>query len=371
MRVGMPMGQGQGLDIRTSTRLAEARSTQAPELAGSLERARADVDSSPIRTHQVDPEVARAQRDRRLLEGHSTEELLLAAQASGNAEALPSRLAALFRQRPQAIAAAQAIVRKSGGNRLLCDGLAAAGSDAAVEALRLLAHDRAAASAVRVDAVTSFVLLQRPSLAAMRALGDLLDDADPALRSAARLISGSLARAGRGEHAEEAAALDQQLLSRYTAAGDAATRTELLSALGNSASAALLPALTAALRDPAAEVRIAAARALRLAEDPAVDGLLARTITDDRDPRVRAAAIFAAGFRSGAPFVDALVRAASSDAVEYVRADAIGLLRRQPDVSSKIAETLTRVAEHDPKVGIRRLAREALAANRDPAPRPR
>jgi HEAT repeat protein len=151
-------------------------------------------------------------------------------------------------------------------------------------------------------------------------------------------------------------------LSRYAAAKDTATRTELLSALGNSASAAVLPTIEAALRDDAPEVRGAAARAMRLADDAAVDALLADAIAQDRDPRVRAAAIFAAGFRPVAPYVDALLHAATSDAAEYVRADAIGLLRRQQGASSKIPESLARIAERDPKPGIRRLAREALAA---------
>ncbi|HYV46109.1 MAG TPA: HEAT repeat domain-containing protein [Myxococcaceae bacterium] len=92
-----------------------------------------------------------------------------------------------------------------------------------------------------------------------------------------------------------------------------------------------------------------------------MDDRLARAITGDRDPRVRAAAIFAAGFREGDALVEALIRTATGDAVEYVRGDAVSALRRQPATSSPVHEALAQAAAHDPKLGIRRLAREALS----------
>jgi hypothetical protein len=111
-------------------------------------------------------------------------------------------------------------------------------------------------------------------------------------------------------------------------------------------------------------VRAAAARALRLAPGAEVDRLLSATITSDRNPGVRASAILAAGFRRplGSQLGEALLRAASADPVDYVRGDAITLLRRNPDASPRLAETLAKIAQTDAKPDIRRLAGEALTS---------
>jgi len=108
----------------------------------------------------------------------------------------------------------------------------------------------------------------------------------------------------------------------------------------------------------------AAARALRLATGPEIDGLLGAAITSDGDAGVRAAAIFAAGFRHpiGPQIGQALVRAAKADPAESVRSGAITLLRENPGASPETAETLAWIAGHDAKPGVRRLAQEALTS---------
>jgi hypothetical protein len=63
-----------------------------------------------------------------------------------------------------------------------------------------------------------------------------------------------------------------------------------------------------------------------LVPDPDVDRLLAATLRGDQDPTVRAAAVFAAGFRKLGPLVDALADAAENDPVDYVRSGAVTLL---------------------------------------------
>jgi hypothetical protein len=63
------------------------------------------------------------------------------------------------------------------------------------------------------------------------------------------------------------------------------------------------------------------------------------------------------------PLVDALLRVARGDSVDYVRSNAITLLRRNSDASPDIAKTLAWVAINDPKPGIRRLASEALGTS--------
>jgi hypothetical protein len=365
VRMGVPIGDAGQLAAITETHLSNCRRSHAPELIGSLAHALPHLVSSPIVTHKQDPEQVRAQLDDRLLEGCTTESLLEAAMAKQKTdEVLSYRLSALFRRRPGAVPAALALLRKSGAQERITDALGSAGSPEAIAALGALARDRTAPRPVRVDALTALIFMPHPRPEVMRVPAALLDDDDARVASAARIASGALARAGRAEHPAEADAIDGALIARYRKAQEVGELSSLLAALGNSIGPALRPVIEGALRDPRAPVRASAARALRLAPGPDIDRLLSATITSDVDPGVRAAAIFATSFRRpmGTPLGEALVRAARTDPVEYVRSDAVSLLSERPDATPDMSETLAWVAEHDAKPGLRRLAQEALAS---------
>lgn len=318
MRLGLPLGDRGQITIGASTRLDRARTQSAPELIGSL--ATADVESAPICTQQLDPAAALLAEDRRLLDGQSADVLLTAARRGTYDRALAHRLAALFRRQPATVAPAAALARAA-ENPLVTRALAAAGSDEAMAALSAIAHDRKATARSRIDALSALVFVAHPSVAAMRAPSDLLDEGG-ALGDAARLVAAALGRAGAAEHPGEAEEIDRRLLSRWDGSSDAAARIALLEALGNSASPRVAPTIEQALRDRRAEVRAAAANALRLVEGEAAERLLAHAITDDADGRVRAAAIAATGFRNLAPLTPALRAAAARDPESYVRAAA-------------------------------------------------
>ena len=328
LRVGVPFGPNSWLQTRTSIRLHDVRVARVPALVGSLERERATLDSSAIRTHNPDPERALAERDATLLEGRTTEDLLAAALSPSEDRELPARLAALFRRRPNAVPAALAIARARDGASRITEALAAVATPTALATLGMLAHDRAAPEGSRVDALNALVLVTAPSIEAMRIPRDLLDDPSPLVRRAALFSDGALARAARRDHREESDTIDRALVARYAAARDERARIEVLSALGNSAGPLALPLLDGALASDRPELRAAAASALRLAEDPDVDTWLARVITSDGDARVRSAGIFAASFRPIGPLFDALERVATSDPVDALRRDAGALLRR-------------------------------------------
>jgi hypothetical protein len=310
----------------------------------------------------------RAEHDARLLEGHATEPLLAAtldsAKNKGADRLLPDRLAALFRQRPEATTAAISLLRKNGPTKRITDALGSAGSPAAVDALGSIARDRTLPRPLRIDALTAFILAQHPSVVAMRTPAALLDDDDVSIASAARIVSGALARAGRATHPAEADRIDAALVARYRKAQGIEEAQGLLAALGNSLGPSVTPVIENALHDPRVPVRAAAARALRLAVGPEVDRLLSAIITDDRDPGVRAAAIFAVSFRHpiSPALGEALVHAASVDPVKYVRRGAVTLLRQNPNASPRIPETLAWIAEHDSQPGVRRLAQETLTS---------
>jgi hypothetical protein len=315
-------------------------------------------------TQKPDPEELRARLDDQLLAGRTTQSLLQAVVAKGEDSRLSDRLAALFRRRPEATAAAVELLRKVGPNRMITDALGSAGSAAAIEGLGAVARDRTLTRALRIDAVTGFILMQHPSVQAMRIPPTLLDDDDARIASAARMASGALARAGRAGHRAEADKIDRALVERYRKAQQAGELSDLLGSLGNSIGASVLPVIEDALRDPRAPVRAAAARALRLATGPDIDGLLSATITGDQDSGVRAAAIFAASFRHplGPQLGEALVRAAKSDPAESDRSSAVSLLHQNPEAAPDVRETLAWVVQHDAKPGVRRLAQEALTS---------
>ncbi|HLK69536.1 MAG TPA: HEAT repeat domain-containing protein [Bryobacteraceae bacterium] len=367
--MGVTFGNAGQLAAVTEVHLSGLRKSQSREMIGSLSRARAEVVSSPVRTHQPNPEQLRARLDGQLLDGHTTESLLEAAaldteKSEGADHLLGDRLAALFRQRPESPAAALDLLRKTGPRSRITDALGIAGSAAAIETLGVIARDRNLSRPLRIDALTAFILMQHPGVQAMRMPAALLDDDDAAIAAAARIASGGLAHAGRADHPEEAAAIDAALVLRYRKAHEATEATNLLVALGNSAGKSALPVIQEALRDPREAVRAAAAGALRLVDAPEVDGLLSATIVNDRDAAVRASAIFAATFHHPlAPKIgDALVHAAKMDPAEHVRVAAINLLRKNSAAAPHLAETLSWIAQHDPKPGVRLLAQDALKA---------
>lgn len=350
------------LSAVTEFHASNLRSGRAPELIGSLERQQSNVAGSPIVTQRPEAGVVRAEADDRLLHGYTTEAVLDAGFAKNAGAAENDRLTALFRQRPEAAAAAAAMLTKNGPIRSVTNALGAAGSLSAVVALDGLAHNAALPGNLRVDALVAFVQMQHPTAEAMHVPSDLARDSESDIRSAARMIDGALAHAGRAQHPAEADAIDAELIGLYRSAEQTQEKIEMLGALGNSAGPSVVPVLEDALRDSTASIRAAAARGLRLATGFQVDHVLGDTISSDRDAAVRADAIFATRFRHplSPPLVEALLHAASDDAARYVRSDAIAVLHQNSGASSQVAETLGRIAQLDADAGIRRQAREAL-----------
>jgi HEAT repeat protein len=364
VRMDLAQNQSEKLAAVTEFHAGNLRTGRASELAGSLQRELPNVVDSPIVTQSGGVEAVRTEADDRLLKGHTTETILAEAFAKSADDAPADRLTALFRRRPEAASAAIAMLMKQGAKRRVTNALGAAGTPSAVKALNGLAQNLAIAETLRVDAIVAFVQMQHPSATAMHSLDGLMSESNPAIRSAARMMSGALSHAGRAEHPREADAVDASLIKLYRSSHDVYKRSELLGALGNSSGPSVVPVVEEALRDTTSAVRAAAARALRLAQGAEIDQLLAGVITSDRDGVVRADAIFATRFRHPLPMslTDALLRAASTDGARYVRSDAIAVLSQNPTASLRIPETLEQIAEHDPDPGLRHQAREALRA---------
>lgn len=365
MRIEVAAVKADQLATVTEIHLGNRRAVQAPELIGSLARALPNVIRSAIVTHRPDPAEVQAQADDRLLEGHTTELLLREAFAKQPADKdLSARLEALFRRRPEAASAAVALLAKDGAQKRITDALAEAGSPAALAALATIARNSLLDESLRVDAIVAFVQVQHPSLEAMHVPAGLMGDSNAAVQSAARLMSGTMARVGRAEYPADADAIDASLIALYRGAQGNGEKVDVLRALGNSAGPSVVPIVVEALRDSHALIRAAAARGLRLAPGSEIDRLLANVMTSDEDPAVRADAIFATHFRRPLPaaLVDAVLHDATADSVDYVRSKAVAVLRQNPEASPDIPGTLARIADRDANPGIRRQASEALAA---------
>ena len=365
IRLGVPGTKNNSLVTRVEVHLSDPRTSLAPVTAATL-MPTTGIDDVPVMTQQSDPAEALADMDAQMLEGHRTAAIL---DAAGNGDSTSDRrLVALLRRRPDAVPLAVARLgddarrgRAAGTDaaaQALLGALAAAGTAPAIEALHAVARDAARPVTRRVGALMALEGIREPSVMAMRAPASLLDDPNPKVREAARLATGALARAGRAGHSVDADGLEADLVVRLTRATTPETRRAYLAALGNSAGPRAAEAITDALRDGHEEVRVSAARGLRLVPGEAADALLAATAASDASAEVRGAALFAIGFRL--PFSTALWRAvvdaARTDAAEPVRNRAVGLLRADTAHRAEAASTLAWVAGHDPSPALRRLA---------------
>ncbi len=368
IRLGVPGTKNNSLVTRVEVHLSDPRTSLEPVTAATL-MPTTGIDDVPVMTQQSDPVEALADMDAQMLEGHRTAAIMDAA-GSGDSTS-DRRLVALFRRRPDAVPLA--VARLDGaarggrgpgaagtdaGAQALLGALAAAGTAPAIEALHAVARDTVRAVTLRVGALMALEGIREPSIMAMRAPASLLDDPNPKVREAARLATGALARAGRAAHSVEADGREADLVARLARATTPEARRAYLAALGNSAGLRAAEAIASALRDAREEVRVSAARGLRLVPGEDADALLATSATTDASAEVRGAALFAIGFRL--PFSStlwrAVVDAARNDAAEPVRNRAIGLLRADTAHRAEGASTLAWVAGHDPSPALRRLA---------------
>jgi hypothetical protein len=265
------------------------------------------------------------------------DDLLAAVIAGHEGDGLPARLEAVLRRDDAAVHAAAAFVHGGRATKMIIDALAAAGTPAAQDALFALAREGHLPAHVRAEAVASLGLVRRPTEPTMTEVGELIRARDQDLRAPALFLAGTVARAGRAEHPAQAAAIERIVLAEAARARGTDDQLDALAALGNLGSAAVLPRLRAAMTAPDPRIRAAATRALRLVPDAEADRLLAATLRKDADSTVRAAAVFAAGFRKLEPLVDALAEAAQGDPAEFVRAGAATLLARRAGSSTRVA----------------------------------
>jgi hypothetical protein len=141
------------------------------------------------------------------------------------------------------------------------------------------------------------------------ALGAADSGSAPAVRVVAEGIADIQTLVGEAAGGSEAAA--RRLVDLSTSELDAQFREQAVAALARLKGPMVEPALTAALDDDEAAVRMRAVRGLRGTGTETAVALLARASTDDADPEVRLAALSALMSFPGRAMVQGLVRAAA------------------------------------------------------------
>ena len=360
LRIDAQMG-APGLDVAIKLHLANGRVGEARDLVGSLERAASGLETGPIVTQRASADELLARRDARLMRDADFARLLEAVERKQADATTPLALEAFLRRRPGDVGRAVAFVRRAGADaaEVVLRALGAAGTAATQDALGGLAADGGAPFRLRLDALGAFIETKQPTAATVSLLIQMMDSPELELRRQALYVAGAVGGDGHDASPGASAELQAALLDRWgKTSGDA--RLDLLVALGNLGTSAVVPALEKALSDPSAAIRAGAARALRKVKDPSADRLIAAAMTGDRDPGVRAAAVLAASFRPFGPLAEPLAHAVRADPVEYVRSDAIEAVASHVDDSPLIGQALLGAATSDPSPGIRRLARKTL-----------
>ncbi len=350
-----------GLSVDIRLRMDHPRSGRDPGLVGSFERARPGLDSGPIVTQRATDQEMLARRDARLVYGLTLEQVLDSLRSGHADEKVRAQVEALLRQRPKDIPAAMAFAREAGkdASTLVLQAAGAAGTPATQDALCVLASDERAPGPLRIESVGALVRTKEPTAPTIATLIRLMDAGDAGLRRQALYMAGTAGANCEDGDPQALARIQAELLARH-ASCNGPTCVDVLAALGNLGTPAIVPSVERSLGDGSAAVRAAAARALRRVKIPAADGLIARAMKDDADPSVRAAAVFASTFRPLSPLLEALSHTIEADPVDYVRTAAIEAVANHIDESPLVEKALVTAAAKDSVAGVRRLAREAL-----------
>jgi HEAT repeat protein len=349
------------LGVEITLQMQRALAANDRSLIGSLDRARAGLDSGPVVTQRAPAEELQARYDTRLIKDLTLHQVLEGLASGHPDDRTEPALEAIFRRRPSDIPAALAFVRQAspGAAKAVLQALGVAGTDAAQSALGAVATDGHAPAGLRVAALGGFVQTKRPSAATISTLVGLMDSTEPGIQRQALYMAGSVGSSGHDDDPAGTARIEAELLGRYARCSGPLC-LDLLAALGNLATPAIVTPIAQALNNSPADLRASAVRALRKVKDPAAERLISATILGDHDPGVRAAAIFATTFRPIGTFVEPLTRAVRTDPVDYVRTAAINSVANHIDASPLIQAALVAAATDDVKPGIRRLARQAL-----------
>ena len=271
-------------------------------------------------------------------------------------------LSAIFRQQPDKIPRATALIRQDGAvAHALMDALGSSTTGASQEALLEVAKDTHLPAQLRQGAAGSLIRSEHPSEVAVAGLTLLLDD--PVLDEYATYGLGTFARKLRsGGDAQRSKQVSELLVRRLGTVRGQDKTTMVLRGIANSAYVGALEPVRPYLSDENPFLRAAAVEALRLMPLPEVDSLIADRMKNDQRPVVRNAALNAALPRPVSPILIAAVGEVAAKAPDSPgRLQAVRLLARWlPSQTAAVRPVLEQAARSDAEPKVREEARRAL-----------
>ncbi|MDY7230330.1 HEAT repeat domain-containing protein [Hyalangium rubrum] len=281
------------------------------------------------------------------------------------------RLRALFMLQPTEALKVSDILR-SGIDPIaaspMLGALSAASTPEAVQVLSRTIEDTTLSQPVRTDAVAALGMAEAPTQEGVDTLWRTAQGATPELRETATLALGNAAMNLQDEDTGRAGTLVEKLSAAYRSATSPEQQALVLRALGNTHSASAIPLILEGARSTSAQVRAAAAVALRFYPDPSMDRLLSELLVTDSAPEVRKSVVFACSFRALMPLLPALQRALQSDPADTVRAEIVVLLGRNRAAVPQAEALLTWSSQHDRSADIRQAALSFLQPSARPLP---
>lgn len=277
--------------------------------------------------------------------------------AKARAEAM-AKLRAGFALRPEDAARVVPLLEKmpEEDGKAVTAALGGVGTPPAQRALVSVVDDPRTPMPVRLNASAAILLLERPETTLVASLVRQTRDSDRDVRWASTFALGSIV-----SKVDDAGSGLRTLIDAFSAARAPEDRVLSLRALGNSGDARIVPLALSALSDANADVRAAAVNAVRFVSGAEADQLLAGAMLTDADPEVRRKAIdTVTGFRFVPSFFAAYGTVLSQEAFPLVRravAQSLGKVRSTPE-----AIALLQRASNDASEDVRAVALASLSA---------
>ncbi|HWO17190.1 MAG TPA: HEAT repeat domain-containing protein [Kofleriaceae bacterium] len=323
---------------------------------GALE-AEPEVDAAGFAT-------ARRRADEGLVDGASFA-TLLGGFAGGDVKLrnrTMARMAALFRLEPEAAAqAADAILRgrlDTQTTKRLIGALGGAGTAEAQAALASVLGEGGASSQTRSDAAAALGITKHPTAESKQALLAAAAASDGKVASTAALGLGNLTKRMNEESGDAADAI-AALIQGLAGASSDEERILYLDALGNSGDARALASIEPYLAHAETRVRAAAVEALRF-----MAGVDARLMAALGDPaaQVRRAAAGALAYHAITPMQSLVTAMLKQDPDVGTRLALVGSLQLRKRQEPALLELLQWSAANDPAAEVKGAAKTALAS---------
>jgi HEAT repeat protein len=182
--------------------------------------------------------------------------------------------------------------------RIVMDALSSIGHAQAQAALEKVIVAKPDDEALLAELVPALAMVEQPTEATEAALRQLATSSRlPNIRAAAELGLGTMAYQLRAAEPARAAAIIRPMVAKLAKADTVELRRHYLYVIGNAGLDETLPPIIGYVSDANAELRAAAAAALRWIEDAKAEDLLCTALTSDSDTMVRVEAATSLGFR--------------------------------------------------------------------------